>query len=238
MASENIHHKALKAFLRNKVDDLNAAFDPEILLKEFPRLRMKGHTRLRYGYRGSPLWDGAGYVYIIENGKPEPLSRPDIYKKYVCFDKCAEGFLQFVLFREELDLLTLKQHANYAQSWFVPSKRSFERICSHRDPGKAYYTSGRWYDSFLPSYPGENARDSAFWRRFRFSFRSLAPTVTVEGERARIKFFRFSPWGGIYPSEYLMDTVTGTLFQESGQWAFPVYRKGDFIIPFHCGVML
>lgn len=236
--SEEIHHRPLGEYVAKKRDHLNDVFDPKILLNAFPRLKLKENTTLYYGFRGAPMGDGMGYVFVVEDGKPVVLSSPEVYKKYIGFERCGDGYLQYVLFREELDLLSLKWHANLSQSWFVPSRQGFERICGLKERFPQYYHTGRWYGSFLPEYPAEKDRDISFWRSFKFSIRSYAPSVTVEGERARIQYYRFSPWGGIYPSEYLMDTVTGTLFQESGQWAFPIYRKGEFVVPFSCGSMI
>ncbi len=236
LRSEQINPDILRKFLKKELDDLNGSFEPADLLKQFPLLKLKPGTRLVYFYVGSPIWDGQGRVTVMDDGKRVLLNHPEIYRKYMDFERSPEGCIQYCLFCEELGLLTLKQHLNYSQSWFVPSYNAFLRICSKKV--KLYWneTIGYWYDSLLPKPPGEGKHDS-FWRKLKRADRSLMPHVTFKGAMAHVIVHRFSPFGGVYKAEYTVNTETGEFIQESGKWSFPIYRTGEYVVPFHCGVM-
>jgi len=236
MKSEEIPADALKNFLGKKLDNLNGHFDPLELIRLFPRVTLKPGGKPVYYYEGSWRWDGQGKVMVIDEGKPVPLTLPGMYRKYVAFEKTPEGALQFALLYEELGLLTLKQHLNYSQTWFLPSYGSFLRICSTKVRLDWIGEIGYWYRNLLPTPPDEG-KHLEFWTKLEKADALFKPRVVMEGPVAGVSLHRFSPWGGVYRAEYHVHMETGEISQVAGEWSFPIYRTGEYIIPFHCGVM-
>jgi len=234
--SEELSLYPLAKFLAKKLENLNDYFDPHKPVGLFPRIRLKPGTKLAYHYAGSPMWDGRGMVMVMQEGKPVLLNQPETYRNHVLFEKTPEGALEYALLYEELALLTLKQHLNYSQTWFIPSYESFVRICSTKV--KLYWSgeTGYWYRNLLPTPPDEG-KHLEFWTSLEKAAALLKPRVLMEGPVARVSLHRFSPWGGVYRAEYSIHMETGEISQVAGEWSFPIYRTGEYVVPFHCGVM-